>query len=187
MPTPPGKFTTYCTSSVGGRDWPATAFNAKTSVLYVPHNDICTDFTWTPGPDFDMRIRLQRRPNSDGMVGRVEAIDVAKHKALWVQRRRAPQIGSILGTAGGLIFEGDRDRWFRASDERTGKVLWQFRLNAQPSSSPITYSVDGVQYIAVTAGGGNPLEAFMGSVMAPEIPVPATGTTLWVFRLPDKK
>ena len=69
--------------------------------------------------------RLQHRPRARdrrSMIGRVEAIDLASHKTLWVQRRRAPHSSAILGTAGGLIFEGSRDRWFRASDERTGKV-----------------------------------------------------------------
>ena len=92
----------------------------------------------------------------------------------------------MLATAGGIVFEGSRDRWFRAADDRTGKTLWQIRLDGAPSAFPITYSVDGVQYVAVTAGAGS--HDFMDSrlgTLTPEIVTPAGGTTLFVFRLPN--
>jgi alcohol dehydrogenase (cytochrome c) len=176
---------TVCPSALGGRNWPSTAYNPQTGVLFVPLNDSCMDFEWTPGPTLDIQPLPVERPGSDGMIGRVEAIDLATRKTLWVRRERTPHASSILATAGGLIFEGTRDRWFRASDDRTGKVLWQVRLDGAVSSSPITYSVDGVQYVAVTTGGGGPLDVLMGA-LTQEIQTPATGTTLWVFRLPPQ-
>lgn len=176
----------FCPSLLGGRNWPATAFNPKTGILYVPLTEACADFTYVPGSNFEFETRFLRRDGSDGLIGRLEAIDVASRKALWVQRRRAPESSAILGTAGGLIFEGSRDRWFRASDERTGRVLWQTRLSAQPSSYPVTFSAGGVQYVAVVAGGGGSLDG-SGGILTPEIPAPGTGTTLWVFRLPEKR
>jgi alcohol dehydrogenase (cytochrome c) len=172
-----------CPSALGGRNWPATAYNPQTGVLFVPLNESCMKFEWTPGPTFDMVPYPVTPPGSDGMIGRVEAIDLATQKTLWVRRERAVHASSILATAGGLIFEGTRDRWFRASDDRTGKVLWQVRLNGSISSSPITYSVNGVQYVAVTTGGGAALDGMMGA-LTPEIRTPASGVTLWVFRLP---
>ena len=177
-----------CPSALGGRDWPATAFNPATRILYVPLNEACMNFKWQPGPgnSFDIALPTRPRPDSDGMVGRVQAIDLQTRKTLWTQRRRAPESSAILATAGGLIFEGSRDRWFRASDDRTGKVLWQQRLDGVPSSYPISYSVDGVQYIAVTAGGGNAVDGGMAT-LTPEIAAPGAGTTLWIFRLPDAK
>jgi alcohol dehydrogenase (cytochrome c) len=186
-PPKPGVMQTYCTSTLGGRDWPATSFNAKTGVMFVPENELCTDHTYTPGGHFDLVERVLRRVDGDGMIGRLEAIDLTTRKSLWVQRRRAPHSSAILGTAGGLLFEGWRDRLFRASDQRTGKVLWETQLNLSPNATPITYSVDGVQYVAITTGGGGSLDGLVGSVMAPEIAVPPSGTTLWVFRLPHKK
>jgi alcohol dehydrogenase (cytochrome c) len=176
-----------CPSTLGGRDWPATTYNAKTGILFVPENETCQEFTWIPGGNFQLNDHLMRRFNSDGMVGRVEAIDLASRKTLWVQRRRAPQVSAVLGTAGGLIFEGSRDRWFRASDQQTGKVLWQTQLNASPGSSPVTYTVNGVQYIAVVTGGGGSLESTLGAALTPEIAGAASGATLWVFKLPEKK
>lgn len=175
---------TSCPSTLGGRNWMATAFNAKTGILFVPENETCHTLTYVPGNSFDFEDRILRRIDSDGMIGRVEAIDLASRKTLWVQRRRAPQSSAILATAGGLIFEGSHDRWFRASDQRSGKVLWQTRLNAPPSSYPVTYGADGDQYVAVVAGTGGALAVLLGS-FAPEIAKPPSGTTLWVFRLKD--
>ena len=80
------------------------------------------------------------------------------------------------------MFAGDHDRRFRAYDDRTGKILWETRLSAAPSSFPITYTADGDQYVAVVAGGGNALEATRGS-LTPEIDVPAGNPVLFVFKL----
>ncbi len=88
----------------------------------------------------------------------------------------------MLVTAGGLVFNGARDRRFTAYDAATGKVLWQMRLNAVPSSTPITYSVNGVQYIAVVGGGGGAFDGHFPS-FTPEIDNPTDATTLWVFKL----
>ncbi len=177
---------TVCPSaSGGGRNWPATSFNPKTGVLFVPSNETCMPFMYspTPGAAIDIAVFATPKEGGDGMVGRVQAVDLATRKTLWTNRERAPHSSAVLATAGGLVFEGSRDRWFRALDDRTGKVLWQVRLNAPPSAYPITYSVNGVQYVAVTAGGGRTYDV-NGGALTPEIQAPASGTTLWVFRLP---
>ena len=94
------------------------------------------------------------RPDSDGMIGGMAGLDLKNRKIIWSERYRASGSSAILATAGGLILEGSRDRWFRASDSATGAKLWQIRLDGVPNSFPISFSVDGIQYIAVTAGGG---------------------------------
>jgi outer membrane protein assembly factor BamB len=102
-----------------------------------------------------------------------------------MHRQRAELTSSVLASAGGVLFSGSHDRVFRAYDEATGQPLWQTVLNASPNSSPITYGAHGVQYVAVVAGGGGPLDAAVGT-MTPEIVGPRGGTTLWVFCLPGK-
>jgi len=92
--------------------------------------------------------------------------------------------GTPVGTAGGIVFEGGRDRWFRALDSATGKPLWQVRLTASPSTFPITYAVDGRQYVAVISGTGTPLDLFSKGY-TPEIPQPQGSKTLTVFALPQ--
>jgi alcohol dehydrogenase (cytochrome c) len=126
---------------------------------------------------------LLPRPDSDGKIGRLEAINLATGKVLWTRRQRAPEAASVLSTAGGLVFDATRDRRFIASDAQTGRELWATRLDAVPSSSPITYTAHGRQYVAVVAGGGGAHDATWPT-LTPEIDNPVGGTTLWVFGVP---
>ncbi len=130
----------------------------------------------------DVRLGARPKPDNDGNFGRIEAIDLKTKQVVWSKRQRAPIASSLLASAGGLVFSGARDRRFRAYDAATGTVLWQSVLNASPSSSPAAYSVDGVQYVVVIAGGGGAFDAGSRS-LTPEIIDPAAGTTLWVFKL----
>jgi alcohol dehydrogenase (cytochrome c) len=132
----------------------------------------------------DVHLGARPKPDNDGNFGRIDAIDLKTGKVVWSKRQRAPMASSLLTSAGGLVFSGARDRRFRAYDAATGAVLWQSVLNASPSSSPATYGVGGVQYVAVIAGGGGALDAGSRS-LTPEIVDPAAGTTLWVFKLVD--
>jgi len=181
----PGKLADFCPGTLGGRNWPSTALNPRTNVMFVPFNDTCARL----GPNLSQEGGggvLPDTRDSERRVGRIQAIDLTTRKTIWTRRERSPQASAILATAGGLIFEGNRDRWFRASDDRTGKVIWQIRLNASPSSYPITYSVDGIQYVAVTTGGGNFTDTLIGR-LTPEIVTTSGQPTLWIFRLPGRQ
>ena len=180
-----------CPNANGARNWPATSYDPNTHILYVPLAESCMDYTWVPrdaaqtaAGGLDIRFTLRTRPDSDGKMGRIEAVNLETKKVVWMDRQRAPISGAMLATAGGLVFSGAQNRQFTAYDAATGRPLWHVGLNAAPSSSPVTYSVDGTQYIAVVSGGGGPLDAG-GTSLAPELDNPAGGTTLWIFRLPD--
>ena len=189
-----GKSEWMCPSPLGARNWPSTSIDPATGVLYVPMVEFCTDYSYTPGTpaqtaaggvDINFGGMLPRKDN-DGKFSRLSAMDLKTGKVLWMRRQRAPLASAMLGTAGGIVFIGDRDRYFRALDETTGKVLWETRLNAPPDSFPVTYSVAGQQYVAVTAGGGNSWDGATAAA-GTEITNPAGGTTLWVFKLPAAK
>ncbi len=184
------KTKTICPHAGGARSWLATSYNPRTHLLYVPLVESCMDFTWNPrtaaataAGGSDIHWVLKPRPDSDGRFGRLEAINLQTGKVAWTERRRAPEVASTLATAGGLVFDGSRDRVFRASDDLTGKTLWRMRLSAAPSATPVTYSIGGQQYVAVVAGGGGAHEETWPT-LTPEIDSPA-GTTLWVFKLPN--
>jgi glucose dehydrogenase len=81
------------------------------------------------------------------------------------------------------VFAGARDRWVRALDDRTGAVLWQTRLSAAPNAFPISFATGGVQYVAVVAGGGGPLDSGVQN-LTPEIQSPSGSPVLFAFRLP---
>jgi len=180
-----------CPDANGARNWPAASYDPGTHILYVPLAESCMDYTWVPGDPaqtaaggLDIRFTLRLRPDSDGKMGRIEAVNLETKEVVWMDRQRAPIASAMLATAGGLVFSGAQNRQFTAYDAATGKALWEVGLNATPSSYPITYGVDGKQYVAVVSGGGGPLDA-SGASLAPELDNPAGGTTLWIFKLPD--
>jgi alcohol dehydrogenase (cytochrome c) len=180
-----------CPDANGARNWPATSYDPRTHILYVPLAESCMDYTWVPGDPaqtaaggLDIRFTLRLRPDTDGKMGRIEAVNLETGKVIWTDRQRAPIASAMLATAGGLVFGGAQNRQFTAYDAATGEVLWEVGLNATPSSYPITYSFDGKQYVAVVSGGGGPLDA-SGASLAPEFDNPAGGTTLWIFKLPE--
>jgi alcohol dehydrogenase (cytochrome c) len=185
-----GKSKSVCPSPEGARNWMTTAYNPASHILYIPMEETCMDFTWQPSPTtasdahIDIGWTVKPRPESDGNYARVEAVDMLTRKSLWSRRQRAPLSSSLLATAGGLVFQGDRDRDFRALDDSTGKSLWSIRLDTTPNSSPVSYSVNGKQYVAVVTGGGGPHDSESVEI-TPEITNAAPATTLWVFALPN--
>jgi mono/diheme cytochrome c family protein len=90
---------------------------------------------------------------------------------------------SALATAGGIVFGGTADRQFFALDTDTGELLWQMRLNGDISGAPITFEVDGKQYVAVGAGGRAAPTTTLGRLV--RVDVPQGSGVMWVFALPD--
>jgi alcohol dehydrogenase (cytochrome c) len=186
-----GVTTVNCPADPGGRGWPATAYSPKTGTLYMPLNEYCSNTTPTPldpgqaytggGRAIYARITV---PNSDGNIGRVDAIKLSDRSTLWTYRQRAPETAAVLPTGGGLVFSGSWDRWFRAFDDATGKVLWQTRLNNVINAFPISYSVNGKQYVAIAVGSGSSQSKALAT-LTPEIQNPDGGSVLWVFALPN--
>ncbi|HXS28401.1 MAG TPA: PQQ-binding-like beta-propeller repeat protein [Steroidobacteraceae bacterium] len=184
-----GKPKYLCPNSFGARSWPATSLNPVTHVLYVPILENCAEYTYAPRTPaqtarggLDMRFALRSPPHHDGRFGRIAALDLQTRKVIWTHRQRMPIVGSTLATAGGLLFDGDVNRYFAAYDQETGKVLWRTRLNAAPESTPITFTAGGQQFVAVVAGSGSPFGA--GSCLfVPEVGPSGPGVTLIVFGL----
>jgi alcohol dehydrogenase (cytochrome c) len=186
-----GQTTVNCPSSPGGRGWPATAYNPRSGTLFMPLNELCANTTPSPldpgqaytggGRAVFARVKM---PNSDGNIGRIDAINLTDRSQTWSYRQRVPNTSAVLPTGGGLVFSGDIDRYFEALDDATGKVLWQIRTNNIVDSFPITYSVNGKQYVAVTTGRGSGLASGL-STLVPNVRSPE-GSMLWVFALPER-
>ena len=174
-----------CPHLAGGINWQAVAYSPQTNALYAPTNNTCMSYRLnavepTFGRYHGSAISEQVHvPDSDEQVGLLTAVDVATGRTRWQLRQRAGIGGSVLTTGGGLVFVTDDARRFRAFDAATGEILWEQLLNSSAGGFPISYSVDGVQYIAIAAGGGVTYRS-----LTPEIVQRLAGNTLFVFRLP---
>jgi alcohol dehydrogenase (cytochrome c) len=170
-----------CPGPEGGHDWQATSYHQPSDTLIIPLSQSCV-FMLGNGSQtyFEM-------PGTDGNMGRLSAYRTSDLKPLWSFQQRAPFLTGVISTAGNVAFVGDFDRVFRAVDVRNGKTLWKTRLGTTVQGFPVTFSVDGHQYVAVTTGlGGGSPEAKPGTMLS-EVHRPPNGYALFVFGLPDDK
>ncbi len=167
-----------CPHASGGKDWEAGAYSPLTNTMYMPLRNVCAQMI-AEGPEstsiYAINWRPEIAPGTD-QVGAVWAISAETGETAWVHEQRAATM-SLVATGGGLVFGGDVNGRFRAFDQETGEVLWEVNLGSSVSGFPITYAVDGRQYVAVSTG----TPRFIN--LTPELS-PSQGNNLFVFGLP---
>jgi alcohol dehydrogenase (cytochrome c) len=183
-----GKTYHVCPTYNGGRDWPYGAYNPRSNVMYVQLANLCIDSTARadrgPQPQFVYNTtNVGKLAAGKDKVGRIDAISVETGRTVWSWETRVSNYSPILATGGGLVFNGSMDRYLRALDADKGTVLWQTRLPSQTVGAPITFAVNGRQYIAITAGGG-PIAATQTGV-TPEADTTSGANAVYVFALPQ--
>ena len=182
--TGPGQSADMCPSFAGGKNWPEGTYSPKTGLMYMPLQNLCSVVS-TPKEGETGAIgmginNIAKMAPGETNVGTIRAISVKTGDTRWKFDQRAGMM-SLMSTAGGLVFAGDAVGRFKALDDRTGKLLWQTNLNVPVGGYPISYAVDGRQFVAV--GTGLSPEAFALMGMTPEYKA-ASANVLYVFALP---
>ena len=181
--TAAGQQVLACPHASGGKDWEAGAYSPRTNTMYMPLRNVCSRMMAMAAPDeqdearrlYAIAWRAELAPGYDD-VGSVQAISAETGQVVWNYQQRAATM-ALAATGGGLVFGGDVNGRFRAFDDRTGDILWEINLGSPVSGFPITYAVDGRQYVAVSTGSGRFLE------LTPELR-PSANNNLFVFALP---
>ena len=180
-----------CPTWTGGKDWEAGAYSPLTNTMYYPLRNTCANMMATANLEsetaqaltaggqgglaiYSLAARHQLTPGTENL-GTVHAISAETGKTEWLYEQRAGTM-SLAATGGGLIFGGDSNGRFRAHDHDTGEILWEVNLGSSVSGYPITFAVDGKQYVAVNTGSGQ-------VNLTPELR-PSRGTNVYVFALP---
>jgi alcohol dehydrogenase (cytochrome c) len=191
-----GRRAEFCPGSHGGKNWPPIAFSPQTRMIYIPANtNLCgaltgVPVTYTKGKSFaGTQFGGQMLAPGADHVGEVQAWNVDTGQKVWTHiYPTSPTWGSMLTTAGGLVFTGGtNDRKIRAFDAASGKVLWEFETNSGIVAPPTMFAVNGKQYLAVHAGwGGDPagMNNGLNRLFPGQYPQVPEGGAVWVFALP---
>ena len=140
----------------GGVEWSPMTVDAGLGLVYAInlHQPMTYHVESTPFPDGKLWLGGAFKViASEEQWGNVSAVDYNTGKIRWKVKTPQPMIGGIMATAGGVVFTGEGNGLFKAYDSATGNTLWKFQAGAGVNAPPVSYTVDGKQYIAVAAGG----------------------------------
>ena len=170
-----------CPSWIGGKDWEAGAYSPLTNTMYYPLRKTCARVLSTMEGGlsiYRLAARFQLAPGTD-QVGTVQAISAETGEIVWGYEQRAATL-SLATTGGGLVFGGDANGRFRAFGQTSGEVLWEINLGSPVTGFPISFAVDGRQYVVASTGTSSYFRS-----LHPELN-PSSGNNLFVFALPDE-
>jgi alcohol dehydrogenase (cytochrome c) len=190
----PDKVPTYdyeakdiCPASEGGKWWNPMAYSPPKQLVFVPSREICTDIKSAKGE------RTPGKPHwGIGSIkwnkghGQLVALDAKSGTKKWTVEAPSPFMSGVLTTNGGLVFAGTPEGEFKAYDQETGKELWSYQTGSGIVGSPVSFAIDGKQYIAVPSGfGGWTGWATIGGGGAPHLKDSRKGGYVTVFALFD--
>ena len=183
----------WCPSTSGFKSWRAMSYHPDTEAFYIPIILNCetaifgaVDKVAGGGGTGPVRRTNHFHPDSPDQLGEFLAMSMRTGEVLWRRRFRTPISSAALTTAGGLAVAGSWDRYLYVFDVRDGETLWHTRLPTTVQGFPISYAVDGKQYLAVPVGsGGASWGGQIPAQLTPEKRRPVGGNGLYVFALPD--
>jgi alcohol dehydrogenase (cytochrome c) len=173
-----GQEVVSCPSWAGGKNWPAGSYSPLTNTMFYPLKQTCARVLSTMDGGlaiYRLAARFELPPGID-QLGTVRAISAETGETTWLHEQRAATY-ALAATGGGLVFGGDGNGRFRAFDQESGDVLWEINLGSPVTGFPITYAVDGRQYVVASTGTRR-------EGLTPELQ-PSAGNNLFVFALPN--
>jgi alcohol dehydrogenase (cytochrome c) len=176
-------------SFLGGKNWMPMAYSKDTELFYVPSNEWGMDIwnepiTYKKGAAY-LGAGFTIKPLNEEFIGALRAFDPKTGKKVWEYRNNAPLWGGVLATGGNLVFTGTPEGYLKAFDAKTGAELWKFQTGSGIVSSPITWEMDGEQYVSVASGWGGAVPLWGGDV-AKRVKYLNQGGSVWTFKLPKK-
>jgi alcohol dehydrogenase (cytochrome c) len=182
------KASDVCPNLIGAKNWMPMSYDQNTGLVYIPTMNLCMDMEGIQadykrgqfylGVNFDLG-----KVGPGGHMGGIKAWDPVAQKEVWFNKDPLPYTGGLMSTAGGVVFHGDIKGWFKALDARTGATLWKFNTGSGVSAAPMTYTLDGKQYIAVVSGRTLSIPAFFGALGEKMVDASPEGGALFVFAL----
>jgi 1-butanol dehydrogenase (quinone) len=172
---------------LGGTNWMPMSYSPDTGLFYIPGNHWAMDYwtenvTYKAGSAFlGQGFRIKRL--YDDHVGTLRAIDPQTGKIAWEHKEKFPLWAGTLTTAGGLLITGTSDGYVKAFDAKTGAELWKYQTGSGVVSVPVTWEMDGEQYIGLASGYGGAVPLWGGD-MADLTKQVTQGGSFWVFKLP---
>jgi alcohol dehydrogenase (cytochrome c) len=174
----------------GGKNWQPSAYNPQNGLLFIPSIEGCGSTETAAQKDREEQggpvkprerfvggaFRAPDRP----LHGALKAVDPTTGETKANLRLNYASYAGVLTTAGGLVFLGQTDGTFAAYDAKTLKELWSFNMGSGINAPPVSYSVNGKQYVAVLVGSRQPANVIN---MAPELKHTSTASMLYVFGL----
>ncbi|NNE57613.1 MAG: PQQ-dependent dehydrogenase, methanol/ethanol family [Hellea sp.] len=165
---------------LGAHNWHPMSYSQDTGLVYIPAQEAPwvygdranykhTPGTWNTGTDFSYALlptdRATFKALKSMVKGRLLAWDPVKQEEAWTFEHNGPWNGGILSTGGNLVFQGTADAHFAAYNAKTGDQLWKYFTQSGIGAAPITYELDGVQYVAVASGYGGSFVLGFGAVL----------------------
>ncbi len=173
-------------SFLGAKNWMPMAYNPNTKLFYVPLNEWGMDLWNEPitykkgaaylGAGFTVKLLYE------DYIGALRAIDPKDGSWKWEYKNPAPLWGGVLTTGGNLVFTGTPEGFLKSFDAKSGQELWKFQTGSGVVGCPVTWEMDGEQYVAVPSGWGGAVPLWGGEV-AKRIKDLSLGGMLWVFKL----
>jgi PQQ-dependent dehydrogenase (methanol/ethanol family) len=182
-----GKVIQVTPNFLGGTNWMPMAYSQDTKLFYIPSNDWSEDY-WTENVTYKkgaaylgQGFRIKRQ--FDTHVGVLRALNPADGKIVWEHKEEMPLWAGVLATKGGWVLTGTSDGYVKAFDAKSGKELWKFQTGSGVVSQPVTWELDGKQYIGLASGYGGAVPLWGGD-MADQTKQVSQGGSFWVFEVP---